>query len=163
MRIGVDIDDTICRTTEIVHDRLEKYSEDLGINALDIMNDDELKENFFQIYLEDIYRNVEVKKNCVAVLKRLRSKGNEIYLITARGTSFSTTSQNVFQITEEWLKNNGIEVDAIITSAYGDVKAEACKRYQLDLMIDDDPFNYKKIIAAGCKCLLYDICHCPYR
>ena len=61
MRIGMDMDDTICKTTEIVHDRLEKYSEQLNINPLDIMNDEELNKNFFSIYAEDIYENAEVK------------------------------------------------------------------------------------------------------
>ena len=51
MRIGVGFDDTICRTTEIVHDRVEKYALSERLNALDIMNDEFLKEGFFSIYL----------------------------------------------------------------------------------------------------------------
>lgn len=156
MRIGIDIDDTICNTSEIVQDRLEKYSETIGINALDIMTDDELKENFFNIYGEDIYKNVEIKSNVEEVLKRLRSKGNEIYLITSRSLHNPTTKENIFKITEEWLKNHNIEADAIITSAYGETRADACKKYDIDLMIEDNPYNYKKIVALGKKCILYD-------
>ena len=51
MRIGVGFDDTICRTTEIVHDRVEKYALAEKLNPLDIMNDEFLKEGFFSIYL----------------------------------------------------------------------------------------------------------------
>lgn len=156
MRIGVDIDDTICRTTEIVHEKLEEYSESLGINPLDIMNDEELKKNFFDIYSVDIYENAVVKRNAQEVLKRLRSKGNEIYLITSRSNSFASSENSGFEITEKWLKDHDIEADAIISSAYGETRAEVCKKYDIDLMIDDDPYNYKKIISLGKKCLLFD-------
>lgn len=156
MRIGVDIDDTICRTTEIVHEKLEEYGKQIDMAPIDIMNDEELKNNFFDIYAVDIYENAVVKRNAAEVLKRLRSKGNEIYLITSRSNSFATSENNGFEITEKWLKKHGIEADAIISSAYGETRAEVCKKYDIDLMIDDDPYNYKKIISIGKKCLLYD-------
>ena len=88
MRIGVGFDDTICRTTEIVHDRVEKYAAAENLNPLDIMNDEFLKEGFFNIYLEDIYANAEIKREVKGVLKRLRSRGNEIYIITSRSNNF---------------------------------------------------------------------------
>lgn len=156
MRIGVDMDDTICRTTEIVHSRLEEYSKQLGINPLDIMNDEELKGNFFAIYGEDIYKNAEIKRNVSDVIKRLRKKGNEIYLITSREDNFKTTKISAFEITRQWLAKHEIVVDAIVTSVYGETRAELCKKYNIDLMIDDDPYNYKKIISMGKQCLLFD-------
>ena len=111
MRIGIDLDDTICRTTEIVHDRVEKYAASENLNALDVMNDEVLKEGFFRIYLEDIYSNVEIKHEVANVLKRIRNRGNEIYIITARSSNFVPTVKNVRIITEEWLKKHDIEVD----------------------------------------------------
>ena len=156
MRIGVDIDDTICRTTEIVHDRVEKYAKHEYLNPLDIMNDEYLKQAFFNIYMEDIYTNVVIKKDVCKVLKRLRNKGNEIYIITGRNNHNTSTVKNVMEITENWLQRNGIESDGIITSAYGETKADVCKKYNIDIMIDDDPFNYKKITSEGIKCLLFD-------
>ena len=156
MSIGVDMDDTICRTTEIVHSRLEEYSKQLGINPLDIMNDEELKGNFFAIYGEDIYKNAEIKRNVSDVIKRLRKKGNEIYLITSREDNFKTTKISAFEITRQWLAEHEIVVDAIVTSVYGETRAELCKKYNIDLMIDDDPYNYKKIISMGKQCLLFD-------
>lgn len=156
MKIGIDLDDTICRTTEIVHDRVEKYASQQNLNPLDVMNDEVLKEEFFNQYLEDIYTNVEIKRDVEKVLKRLKNKGNEIYIITARSNSFVSTEINVTEITKKWLKEHGIEVEGIITSAYGEAKAKACKRLQLDWMIDDDPMNYKQITAHGIKCILFD-------
>lgn len=156
MRIGVGFDDTICRTTEIVHDRVEKYALAERLNALDIMNDEFLKEGFFSIYLEDIYTNAEIKREVKGVLKRLRSRGNEIYIITSRNNDFVSTVKNVEELTANWLNEHGIEVDKIITAAGGETSADICKKYDIDLMIDDDPYNYQKITQAGRKCLLFD-------
>ena len=150
------MDDTICRTTEIVHDRLEQYAENIHLNPLDIMNDEELKSNFFAIYAEDIYSNAEIKRNVEAVLKRLKSKGNEIYIITARDDNFASSNMTAYEVTKKWLDQHGIEYDQIITSTYGEKRAEVCKKNEIDLMIDDDPYNYKKIVSIGKKCLLFD-------
>ena len=156
MRIGIDLDDTICETTEIVQDRVEKYAKFLNIDPLDIMNNEELRKKFFQKYLDDIYTNVEVKKNAIAVLKRLKSRGNEIYIITARGDTIPTETVDIYKITEEWFLKHNILVDKIIISTYGDKKREACRENKIDLMIDDDPYNYKKVISLGINCLLFD-------
>lgn len=155
MRIGVGVDDTICRTTEIVHSKLEEYAKEKNLDPLDIMNDEFMKETFFNNYLEEIYSNAEIKRNVSNVLKRLRSKGNEIYLITGRSNT-PNHKNNIFDITEKWLKEHDIEVDAIIVSAYGETKADVCKKYNIDLMIESNPYNYKKIVALGKKCLLFD-------
>lgn len=156
MRIGIDLDDTICKTTEIVQNRLERYAREEKLNPLDIINDDSLKHSFFSIYLEDIYLNVDVKKDATNVLKRLRSRGNEIYVVTARRSDYVPSVTDVIKLTKQWLSEKNIEVDGIITSAYGETKADVCKRYNIDIMIDDDPYNYKKIISSGTKCLLFD-------
>ena len=50
MRIGIDLDDTICNTTKIVQDRVKRYADEEGLNDLDIMNDEVLKQNFFKYY-----------------------------------------------------------------------------------------------------------------
>lgn len=156
MKIGIDLDDTICQTTEIVQNRLERYAKEENLNPLDIINDDYLKHSFFNIYLEDIYLNVDTKKDAPNVLKRLRSRGNKIYIVTARRDNYVPNVTDVTKITKEWLYKKNIKVDAIITSAYGETKADICKEHHIDIMIDDDPYNYKKIISSGIKCLLFD-------
>ena len=81
MRIGIDLDDTICNTTKIVQDRVKKYADEEGLNDLDIMNDEVLKQNFFNIYIDDIYSNVEPKNEALKVLRRLKNRGNEALFI----------------------------------------------------------------------------------
>ncbi len=156
MRIGIDIDDTICRTTELVNEKMDEYAEKYNVSPLDIMNYDEVKDKFMDEYLPIIYKEVVVKRDVQDVIRRLRSKGNEIYIVTGRSSHKNPTLGNVSEITEEWLKNNGIEADGIFSSAYGESKADVCKRERIDLMIDDDPYNYKMITGNGGRCLLFD-------
>lgn len=156
MRIGIDLDDTICRTTEMVNDKMEEYAKNKHLDVLEIMNDEEIKLDFFNEYLPNIYRTVQVKRDVKDVMRRLKSKGNEIFLITARTNSLVPSIKNVADITEEWLKDNGIEVDGIFSSAYGEDKAQIMKREKIDIMVDDDPYNYKMIVSRGEHCILFD-------
>lgn len=156
MRIGIDLDDTICRTTEIVSSKMEEYARKKDLDVLEIMNDEEIKLDFFNEYLPEIYRNVQVKRNVKDVMRRLKSKGNELFLITARTNSLVPSVKNVADVTEEWLKDNEIVVDGIFSSAYGEDKAQIMKREKIDIMVDDDPYNYKMIVSNGGHCILFD-------
>lgn len=154
MKIGIDLDDTICRTTEIVHKKLEEYAENLNLNPLDIMNDESLKEEFFQKELKEAYKEVEIKREVKEVIKRLRNKGNKIYIITSRSDNYHGI--DFTQITKDWFQKQNLEVDEMIFSVDGENKAKVCKEYQIDLMIEDNPYNFKKIRELGINCILYD-------
>ena len=153
MKIGIDLDDTICRTTEMVHKKMDEYSAKTNRDVLDIMSNELVREQFFDEYLPIIYKEVVIKHDVKDVIRRLKHKGNEIYIITGRKIS---QVANVMEITDKWLLDNEIEFDGIFTSAYGETKADVCKREKIDLMIDDNPYNYKAIVGSGGKCLLFD-------
>ena len=156
MRIGIDIDDTICRTTEIVDDYMEKYAKEHKLNVLDIVNDEELKKQFFSEYLPEIFEKAEVKSYVRDSLRRLRNKGNKLFLVTARSDDYVPGLKNVEEITSKWLEKNNIKVDGAFYGVYGIDKAKVCIENDLDVMIDDDPYNYHKMIGEGVTCLLYD-------
>ena len=156
MRIGIDLDDTICRTTEKVGDTCEEYAKKNNLDPLDIFNNEKLKYEFFNKNLYNIYSDVSIKHDVSSVIKRLKHKGNEIYIITARSNQYVPSVKNVYDITKQWLEKHHIEFDELILSAYGETKADICKKNNIDLMIDDDPYNYKKISSNGIKCLLFD-------
>lgn len=156
MRIGIDIDDTICRTTEKVNELMVVFAKEEGIEPLMIMNYEDIKDKFFDKYLDDIYSTVVVKRNAREVMKRLRSKGNQLFIITARSNTVSREITDVEKLTVDWLDANDIEVDGIFINAYGENKARICKEQKIDIIIDDDPYNYKMISSNGCHCLLYD-------
>lgn len=152
MRIGIDIDDTICNTSEIVHEKLDEYSKTINFDSIEIMNDGLLRRQFFDLYLDNIYEDVEIKSGVKDIINRLHSKGNEIYLITARTNGI----YNVEEITIKWLNKNGIIYDKLIMGCYGEIKAKACKDNHIDIMIDDDSYNYKMIRLENINCLLFD-------
>lgn len=156
MRIGIDIDDTICRTTELVDKKMKEYADKRKIDVLDVINNELERENFYYEYLPIIYKDVEIKRNVSKVIHRLRSKGNSIFLITGRSRKQVPSDINIWKITDEWLKKHDIEVDGIFSAAYGENKAIVCKREKIDLMVDDDPYNYKMITGNGGCCLLFD-------
>ncbi len=156
MRIGIDIDDTICRTTEKVNEYMSLYAKDENIDPLMIMNYEDIKDMFFEKYLEKIYTSVVVKRNAKEVLRRLRRKGNKLFIITARNNRLSSQVTDVESLTRKWLKDNEIEVDGIFIDAYGEDRADICRRENIDVMIDDDPYNYKMITSNRCRCLLFD-------
>lgn len=156
MRIGVGFDDTICRTSEMVTKKMEEYAKEKNIDPLAIMNNDMIKDDFFNEYLPSVYEEVVIKRDVKDVLRRLKNKGNEIYVITSRTNSYVPSVTDVLEVTDRWLKKHDISVDGIFSSAYGEDKAEVCKREKIDLMIDNDPYNYKMITSNGGHCLLFD-------
>jgi len=155
MKIGLDLDDTLCKTKEMVEIKLKEYCEKNGLNIHDVYSNDIEMEKFYDEKLEEIYRDVEVKKYAVDVVRRLKNKGNLIYIITARGVKFKADF-DFYKITLEWLGSHNIEIDGIITSCYGENKVEVCKREKIDIMIESDPYNYKMLTTSGVVCLLFD-------
>ena len=73
---------------------------------------------------------------------------HEIYIITARKNNdewFSETlKKDVEGITKKWLENNKIDYDEIFFDIKD--KGECCKKHHIDVMIEDDPINIRKLI-----------------
>ncbi len=101
MRIGIDIDDTICKTREMVEVKLSEYCMINNLNYDEVYNNEIMMEKFYDEKLEEIYKYADPKKNVVDVLRRLRNKGNEIYIITARGAQIRTDI-DYYKVTLEW-------------------------------------------------------------
>ena len=156
MNIGIDLDDTICATTEVVQEYLEKYSDLKNLNPLEIINDEILKQQFFNVYLEEIYEKVIPKKDVISVLKRIRNRGNKLYVITSRRNDYASSVNNVLDIIKKWFLKYKIIIDYIIVLSHDETKIDICNKYKIDLMIDDDPYNYKKLTSFGIRCLLFD-------
>ena len=158
MRIGIDIDGVL---TDIEQWQLdygskfyfERYGKEIinneGYETTDIFKvDSKLDDEFWTKYFKDYSINVDVRKFASEVVKKLKHDGNEIYIITARG-SFLSHSASVMSIEEnriivlEWLKRNEIEYDKIIFSP--EDKLSICLENNIDVMIEDKPANINKI------------------
>lgn len=158
MRIGIDIDGVL---TDIEQWQLdygskfyfEKYGKEIqdneGYETTDIFKaDSSLDDEFWNEYFKDYSINVDVRRFASEVIKKLKQEGNEIYIITARG-SFLSHSTEVMSIEENkkivlnWLKRNKIEYDKIIFSP--EDKLDICLENNIDVMIEDKPANINKI------------------
>ena len=90
MRIGIDIDDVITNTSEIIEEFVDKSSnkDKLKMHMKDIMKgtpkDPEVIKFCMDIYLK-VFKKVKVKDNAEKVIIDLLDDGHEVYLITARG------------------------------------------------------------------------------
>ena len=156
MRIGIDLDNTICNTSEIIFEYANKFAKEKSVTYEEVFKNSDLREEFFLTYTNDIFLNVSIKDNVKEVLNRLKDQGHELYVITARSNDFLSTKIDVLEPTKEWLKKHSIVIDKIIINSYGLEKAEACLANKIELMIDDDLNNCQIISNVGIKCLLFD-------
>lgn len=160
MRIGIDIDDTIATTFEDILPHMLEYfqlSEDelhyeIGGYYQNILGVSDLE--FFQYtkkYYDRLVPEVGVKPNCKEVLDRLKAKGHEIILITARSKD---TFQNPEEVTLAWLKRHEIPYDKLMISALN--KKQICKQENVQVFIDDSIRNCKEVSTLGIPVYLMD-------
>ena len=156
MRIGIDLDNTVCNTHEEVNKYREKYAKDNNIDISEIKSNNDYHEDFFSKYMIEILSNATIKDNLSEVIKRLKDKGNEIYIITARSNNYISKRIDTLKPTKKWLKKNNIKYDKLIVNVNHEGKALACLKNKVDIMVDDDIINYEEITKVGVKCILFD-------
>ena len=151
MIIGIDLDDTITKTEEILFKYAKKYNEEKNIiykidrdkwdwNKAFGWNDKSV-EVFFEKYLKKVFKEVEIKEDAKEVINTLKKDGDTIIIITARN---SENVKDVLKICEKWLKDKQVEVDKIVIN--GEDKAKECKENNIDIFIDDRNIPLRKCI-----------------
>ncbi len=156
MRIGIDLDNTLCNTSTIINELASTYATSHNINQEDIFSNIEIKDDFFIQNMTNIFKDVPIKNNASEVLRYLKEKGHELYVITARSNHFTSKEIDIIEPTMNWLNNHKISIDKIITDSYGIDKATTCLDNKIDIMIDDDLHNIEEISKVGIKCILFD-------
>lgn len=150
MRIGIDLDDTITKTDEILFKYAKIYNEEekilFNINREEWnltkafgWNEENIKE-FFSKYLKSIYEEAEIKENAKEKINVLKDDGNKIIIITARDTK---SLKEVHEVCKDWLINNKINVDKIVVD--GEDKAQKCLENKIDIFIDDNICNCENV------------------
>lgn len=104
---------------------------------------DELK-YFLKDIQEEIVNNAIPRDGTVDVINKLRSKGSEIYIITARAKEFHDDPYN---LSKGWLDKNNIIYDKLIVNAIDKVKI--CKEEKIDVFLDDQLHNCIALSNAG--------------
>ena len=158
MRIAIDIDNTICDTTEFFGKLSEKYDREI-LKKNNIMNYDKVvprSDNWskeeLKYFIDNIFNkeviNIPIKEDAKKYINKLKNKGHEIVFITKRGLYEDDKSDT---ITEDYLKNNNIPYDNLITST--DAKYKHLSDY--DFLIDDAILNCEQTLDnTNCRVIL---------
>ncbi len=163
MRIGIDIDDTITETYDCVYNLAQEFiinnlgkepklDKSIELNthhytrALFEFNPEEEHE-FWSKYYKELVDNVVPKALAPEYLRKLKSEGHELVLITAR---FETDDFDVKTSTEEWLKKYNIPFDKLIVNGDKE-KGTVAELEGLDLFIDDSFSNCQSVTSKGIK------------
>ena len=150
MRIGIDIDDTICSTFDFVLPYCCKY---YGIDyneakekkySLEYLVDNYGYYDFAKKYYGKIIPYVPLKKDVVKYLNKIKQRGHQIIFITARS---NRGYDNPYQLTYDYLIKNNIPFDELITDALE--KDKACIDESIDIYLDDNINNCIKIRDVG--------------
>jgi len=160
MIIGFDIDDTLTNTYDIVRKYIYKYDKYYSNNNHLINNfdgiikglvNDEITTKFFLDYSHEMASSMPIKEYARKVLNKLHKEGFKIYFITARSDRFYKNAQ---EFCEQYLKNNNIYYDKLITGQAN--KLEACIREKIDIMIDDGIHHCEWLNNNGIKTILFN-------
>ena len=152
MRIGLDLDDTICSTKEMIKKYADIYCTENKMNLDTLWQNNNYRVDFLNKYLEEIYAHAQIKNNAKQVINKLKDMNNKIYIITARTNNFVNVNMKEFII--EYLRKNEIIVDDVIINAKD--KVEVCKNLNIDIMLDDSLYNYNSLTTSSINTVLYD-------
>lgn len=159
MIIGVDIDDTISKTNEMMIKKAlwydEKYVKGKGFknkkaysfmemfhwNVLDVDN--------FMKYIRDskFFLEVEPIEDAAKYINMLAGEGNKIVFITRRKDSLK-----VKMMTKKWLKKYGFKYNKLILGATK--KGEICDREGVSFFVDNDLKNVLEVKDYGISAIL---------
>lgn len=151
MIIGVDMDNTICSTSEKILEYEKEFLLEKNIDSTKLWEDTNLKEEFLNKYLEKVYAEALPKSYVKDTLDKLKQKGNKIYIITARSKRYV---DDIYDVIKNYLQKNNLVVDEIFIN--GKDKVDVCLKEKINLMIEDSRYNYDKLINNGINTILFD-------
>lgn len=167
MKLGIDIDNTITYTTEMIMSYARIFGQAQGLNTINDPSyyyleealgwDKKTADTFFDRYLPDIYHDIRPKEMAAEVIRELQRE-HEIILITSRNRRF----QNVEEITADWLRRNGIVYDKLILNTTDNMhffnKLKVCMDNDVDVMIED----HHELIQEICPFIPVVVFDYPY-
>jgi uncharacterized HAD superfamily protein len=145
MKIGIDLDDVLSKTTEgFIEFHNKNYGTNLDVKTKEkygwweIIDQprDVYEKRLIKFNATQYFKNTQPVKGAREILERLK-KNNELFVITARG-------DDVKGDTEKWVKNNfpNIFSEIYFTNQFGQTgtkisKRMVCDNLDIDVYIDD--------------------------
>ena len=161
MVIGIDMDDTICSTNELIIEVADTYDKEVlgGTGVKDesayefteMMGWPEgMKGQFFADRLEYIMRNSPIKPGAREVINTLHEEGCKIVIISFRKDKYLKDPN---KLTEDWLNINGVYYDKLYVNT--GTKADECLENDVKLFIDDKESHCEDVANVGIDVLLF--------
>lgn len=165
MNIGIDIDDTIAKTSEETDIWAKEYTENVlkrkfELKQVEILDpmwarhlygwSDEEDKKFWDLYYEKVMEDVKPKDNAIEIINEL-SKENNIIIITAR---WDRESGIISKITKKWIEKNNINYDKLFIGHLD--KRNIVKENNIELFIDDNFKTCKQISEIGVRTFIMD-------
>lgn len=167
MIIGVDCDGVLTDMSAYIYEYGEKYfkrkpSNLDGYSASEIFNcsnKDEFKFGFR--YFFKYCKKCPPRNRAVEIISNLNNDGHKLYEITARKfvTMHNLLGWYCRFLYEQWLKKHGFVFNGIHYCSENNSpedKLEGCRKFDVDLMIDDKPDVALYLANNGIKILLFD-------
>ena len=169
MKIGIDIDDVITNTGEMLvayaqlfnFEYLNRSSYLEKEKVYSIVNGSTLKTGcdwteeqaiaFKKKYHEYILINGNIKPLAKEIIDRLINEGHEIHLVTARNNASDLISDS-YKISEKLLLKNKINYHKLVTECND--KLSYCKNNKIDVFIDDSLPTCKSVATSNTKVFL---------
>jgi len=160
MRIGLDIDDTICDThqvlikyankysKEVLHKELSRYNSNNFMEVLDCSLEEMIK--YYDTYYTTALKEITPKYEAKEVLEELIKEGHEIIFITIRNDKECKGSAK--GITEDWLAKYEIPYTELYTEIFD--KKQCCQENNIDVFVDDSEKNCIQVSELGIKTYL---------
>ena len=164
MKIGIDIDNVISNMDDTLLNEYLKHDKEL--RGTGIINHNpynvrcgmfdwskEEEETFYKENIERMAKDFRPLNGAKRIINKLKSDGNDIYIISGRDNGEYSEPR---EMTEEWLKKYEINYDELIlTNAYDKhAKTIECKRYKIDIMIEDNIATCQDLKENGIQVLL---------
>ena len=161
MKIGIDIDDTICLTNEklieeaLVYDRKfvngKGFKDKSAYKFIDIFYWDRQNVIDFFNYIKTIkfYENLQIRDEALYYINRLYEEGHKICFITRRADYNKTKTETL-----NWLKENGFKYHKIYMDCAN--KGLLCKRENIKILIDNALENIYSAIENDIDAILID-------
>lgn len=165
--IGIDVDGVLTDLEKYQLHYGKKYFKNINnidetkIDIEDIFSVSKKEREIFWIkYIWKYCLSIPARENAAAVFKKLKEEGHNLYIITSRAhaTEEGITGKLFRKMLFDWLDKEGIIYDDIeLCREHGSEidKLEACKKFNIDIMIDDKAENVMTL-AKICKVLCFD-------
>ena len=163
MNIGIDIDNTLTDIEKELFDAANKYTKTLNpdfkfkeiqkyegftnmakfYSKIFGWNDENIN-YFFRNPRIEVVDNASPREGAKETLQKLKQKGNNIYIVTARTNLYDDIP---YERAKRWLDNNDVVYDKLVVNAQN--KAKTCEELNIELFIDDQLNNCINLANNG--------------